>query len=109
MQVQVGNKKSPIEKHCPFEKTLKIIGSSWTMHILHFLFDGTKRFGEIAKALSPISPKTLSARLKELEQEGIVGKKVYAQVPPKVEYSLTAKGKSLKKIFDDMTAWGVKA
>lgn len=99
----------PVRKHCPFESTLKIIGSRWTMHILHFLFDGKKRFGEIAKALAPISPKTLSLRLKDLEKEGIVSKKVYPQIPLKVEYKLTPKGQSLKRIFDDMTAWGVKA
>src|SRR5688572_13263472 len=85
--------------HCGVAKTLKIIGSKWTMMILHNLFDGTKRFGQLQRSLKPISPKTLSQRLQELEKEGIVNKKVYAEIPLKVEYSLTPKGLSLRKIF----------
>lgn len=94
------------EKVCGVIKTLKTIGSKWSMHILHQLFSGTKRFGELMRLLPGISPKTLSQRLQELEKEGIVIKKVFAEVPPHAEYNLTKKGQSLKKIFDAMAAWG---
>jgi DNA-binding HxlR family transcriptional regulator len=94
---------------CGVEKTLKIIGSKWTMLILHNLFDGEKRFGQLQRILSPISPKTLSQRLHELEKEGIIRKKVYAEVPLRVEYSLTKKGFSLREIFDQMAQWGQHA
>ncbi len=93
---------------CGVAKTLKIIGSKWTMFILHTLFEGAKRFGEIQKELPTISTKTLSPRLQELEIEGIITRKVFAEVPLHVEYSLTSKGKSLEKIFKDMGDWGEK-
>lgn len=91
---------------CGVSKTLKIIGSKWTMMILHNLFDGTKRFGQLQKTLAPISPKTLSQRLQELEKEGIVHKKIFQEVPLHVEYSLTKKGESLDNIFNQMRKWG---
>ncbi len=93
---------------CGVTKTLRVIGSKWTLHILHLLFDGTKRFGELQKTLVGISPKTLSVRLKELEGEGLVKKKIYPVVPPHVEYTLTSKGKSLEDVFDKMSEWGEK-
>ncbi len=76
--------------------------------ILHNLFDGTKRFGQLQRVLPGISPKTLSQRLDELEQEGIIKKKIFAEVPPHVEYNLTQKGLSLGKIFNNMAQWGEK-
>lgn len=76
--------------------------------ILHNLFDGTKRFGQLQQRLSGISPKTLSQRLSELEQDGIIKKKIFAEVPPHVEYSLTRKGLSLDEIFKNMAKWGEK-
>jgi DNA-binding HxlR family transcriptional regulator len=91
---------------CGVTKTMRIIGSKWTMLILRDLFDGTKRFGELQSSLTGISPKTLSVRLEELQRDGIVAKKIYPQVPPKVEYSLTAKGESLHEIIDAMRYWG---
>jgi len=93
-------------RDCSVAKTLRIIGSKWTMHILHHLFDGTKRFGELQRELETISPKTLSQRLTELEKDGIINKKVFAEVPLHVEYSLTEKGRSLNTIFDQMALWG---
>lgn len=93
-------------KTCGVSKTLKIIGSKWSMFILHNLFDGTKRFGELQKALDGISPKTLSLRLKELEREGVLKKKAYTEIPLRVEYKLTPKGESLKEIFQKMRDWG---
>ncbi|MBP6882719.1 MAG: helix-turn-helix transcriptional regulator [Candidatus Levybacteria bacterium] len=95
-----------IERNCGMAHTMKIIGSKWTMMILYNLCTGTKRFGELQRVLDGISPKTLAERLKQLEEDGIVNKKVYAQVPLKVEYSLTEKGVSLKKIINQLDAWG---
>lgn len=91
---------------CGVAKTLKIIGSKWTSLVLHYLFQGKTRFGELQRAMPEISPKTLSQRLKSLQEEGIITKKVYAEVPLHVEYRLTAKGKSLHAIIDTMTEWG---
>ncbi len=96
-------------QYCGVAKTIKIIGSKWTLFILHALFDGKKRFGELQKQLVGISPKTLSERLKALEKEGIIKKEIFAEIPLRVEYSLTPKGKSLEKVFKDMAAWGEKA
>ncbi len=95
--------------NCSVAKTLRVIGSKWTMLILHNLFEGKKRFGELQRALEGISPKTLSQRLQELEQEGVINKKVFAEVPLHVEYTLTEKGKSLGEIFDKMAEWGEKS
>lgn len=91
--------------HCSVSKTLKIIGSKWTMLLLHNIFEGNKRFGQLQRSMEGISPKTLSLRLQELEKEGIITKKVFAEVPLHVEYSLTKKGKSLSDIFKAMEQW----
>ena len=96
-------------QNCGVAKTVQIIGSKWTMHILHHLFAGTKRFGQLQKELETISPKTLSQRLTQLEKAGIVQKKVFAEVPLHVEYSLTTKGRSLRDIFNQMSSWGEKS
>jgi DNA-binding HxlR family transcriptional regulator len=91
--------------NCGLAKTLKIIGSKWTLMILYSLFDGTKRFGELQDDLG-LSPRTLALRLQQLEQDKIITKKVYAEVPPKVEYTLTEKGRSLHKVIKDLSVWG---
>jgi|SRR3989344_8214781 len=93
-------------KNCGVVKAIKIIGSKWTMLLIHQLVEGTKRFGELERSLPGISPKTLSLRLRELEKEGIIKKKIFAEVPLHVEYTLTAKGYSLGNIFNDMANWG---
>jgi DNA-binding HxlR family transcriptional regulator len=87
-------------------KTLKIIGSKWTILLLRELFDGTKRFGELQKSLEGISPKTLSLRLKQLEKDRIIRKKVFAEIPLHVEYSLTSRGDSLSDIIAKIKDWG---
>lgn len=95
------------KKNC-VGNTMKIIGSKWTALILRELCQGTKRFGEIQKAVGSISPKTLSLRLSQLETEGIVDKKVFAEIPLHVEYSLTKRGESLREIIVKMYEWGAK-
>lgn len=93
-------------KKCGVEKTLKMIGSKWTMYIIHHLFDEKRRFGQLQRLLPGVSTKTLAVRLKELEKEKIISKKVFAEVPLHVEYSLTDKGYSLQDIFKKMAQWG---
>ena len=91
---------------CSIEKALNILGGKWTFLIIKNLFEGTKRFGELRKALNEISPKTLTERLKELESNGVILRVVYPTIPPKVEYSLTEKGRSLDTIIKEMKKWG---
>ena len=91
---------------CPIERTLSVIGGKWTMLILRDLLDGTRRFGELRRSLDGVSPKTLSQRLRELEAQGVVQRVIYPEVPPRVEYSLTERGKSLRAILDQMRTWG---
>lgn len=89
-------------------KAAKIIGSKWTLLILNSLLNGTKRFGELQKELDDINPKTLSKRLRDLEKEGYIKKKIYAQVPPKVEYSLTKKAEVFKQVVKAVRTCGEK-
>ncbi len=91
---------------CPIEKTMNVIGGKWTFLILRELFTGPKRFGEIQKSLERVSPRTLSLHLKELNDEEIITRKIYSEIPPHVEYSLTDKGKTMRPIFEAMKEWG---
>ena len=91
---------------CPVETTLTLIGDKWEVLILRDLMPGTKRFGELKKSVGNVSQKVLTAQLRAMEASGLVNRKVYAEVPPRVEYSLTELGKSLKPILDSMYAWG---
>ena len=93
-------------EECGVAKTLKIIGQRWTILILRDLLDGQKRFGELEKSLIGISPRTLALRLQQLEQDGILNRKVFPEVPLHVEYTLTNKGQSLNKVISDMRVWG---
>lgn len=90
------------------EKTLKVIGGKWKLVILCHLTDGSMRFGELKREMSDITQKMLTQQLRELEQDGIIDRKVYNQVPPKVEYSLTEYGQTLKEVLDVMSRWGDK-
>lgn len=98
----------PVNIECSIEKALSILDGKWTFLILRDLFSGKKRFGELRKSLHGISPKTLSERLKELEEKGIVNRKAFPTIPPTVEYSLTEKGESLKPIIKAMKLWGAQ-
>jgi DNA-binding HxlR family transcriptional regulator len=91
---------------CPVETTLMLIGDKWKVLILRDLLPGTKRFGELKKSIGSVSQKVLTAQLRDMEEKGLVNRKVYAEVPPRVEYSLTDLGKSLKPILDAMWTWG---
>lgn len=91
---------------CPVETTLSLIGDKWKVLILRDLMSGTKRFGELKKSLGSVSQKVLTAQLRDMEDDGLVSRTVYAEVPPRVEYSLTETGNSLKPIIDAMMSWG---
>ena len=91
---------------CTVESTLKVIGGRWKVLIIRELFPGGKRFGELHRALNGITQKMLTQQLREMEQDGIIHREVYLQVPPKVEYSLTDSGKTLQPILDAMHDWG---
>ena len=92
---------------CPVETTLMLIGDKWKVLILRDLMDGTKRFGELKKSIGTVSQKVLTAQLRDMEENGLLTRKVYAEVPPRVEYTLTETGYSLKPILDSMWAWGL--
>lgn len=91
---------------CPVETTLSLIGNKWKVLILRELIQGTKRFGELKKSIGSVSQKVLTAQLRDMEKSGLVNRKVYAEVPPRVEYSLTELGQSLKPVLDAMRNWG---
>lgn len=91
---------------CPVETTLTLIGDKWKVLILRDLLPGTKRFGELKKSIGSVSQKVLTAQLRDMEENGLVSRKVYAEVPPRVEYTLTELGISLKPVLDSMWAWG---
>lgn len=93
---------------CPVETTLMLIGDKWKVLILRDLMHGTKRFGELKKSIGSVSQKVLTAQLRDMEKQELVHRKVYAEVPPRVEYSLTKLGRSLKPILDAMWTWGVE-
>lgn len=90
---------------CPVEITLSLIGDKWKVLIMHDLFTGTKRFGKLKKSLNGISQKVLTANLRNMEDNGIISRVLYAEVPPRVEYSLTTLGLSMKPIIDTMEVW----
>lgn len=91
---------------CPVETTLTLISDKWKVLILRDLLPGTKRFGELKKSIGHVSQKVLTAQLRQMEQSGLLTRTVYPEVPPRVEYSLTELGYSLKPILDAMSTWG---
>lgn len=92
---------------CPVETTLTLISDRWKVLILRDLFTGTKRFGELKKSLAGISQKVLTANLKSLEATGLLTRQAYPEVPPRVEYTLTALGESLKPVLASLFDWGM--
>jgi len=92
---------------CPVSRTAEIVCGKWTILLVRDLAAGTSRFCELERSLAGISPRTLSLRLRALEEEGIVERQMYPEVPPRVEYSLTKKGLDLLPIIEDMRAYGL--
>ena len=94
------------ETICPVARTAEIISGKWTLLIIRDLASGVKRFNQLERSLQGISPKTLSERLRTLEEEGIVARQTFAEVPPRVEYSLTEKGHDLVCVIENMRNYG---
>ena len=91
---------------CPVELTLLLISNKWKILIIRDLLEGTKRFSELKKSITNISQKVLTSNLREMEENELLTRKVYPEVPPRVEYTLTEIGYSLKPLLDDMDKWG---
>lgn len=96
-----------VAEECTVEAALEVIGGKWKLVILRHLLEGTKRFGELDRSLHGITPRMLTRQLRELETDGLVLRTVYPQVPPKVEYSVTDIGESLRDIIDQLEQWGL--
>ena len=105
MQIKIADTE---RASCPVERTLEVIGGRWKVLILRELFPGVRRFGQLHRALHGITQKMLTQQLREMEEDGMIHREIYLQVPPKVEYSLTPLGESLKPILDSMHEWGVR-
>ena len=91
---------------CPVETTLTLISNRWRILIIRDLLEGTRRFGELQRSVGNISQKVLTSNLREMEQAGLVRREVFAEVPPRVEYSLTDLGRSLQPVIDALRIWG---
>ena len=105
MSEQRSTKELPA---CPVETTLALIGDKWKVLILRDLMPGTKRFGELKKSIGHVSLKVLTAQLRDMEENGLLHRRTYAEVPPRVEYSLTDLGRSLKPVLDALQEWGAR-
>ncbi len=91
---------------CPIETTIKMLGCRWKILIIRELLSGTKRFGELKKNVTGITQKVLTSKLRDMEELGLLERTVYPQIPPKVEYTLTDIGYSLRPVLDSLKAWG---
>lgn len=100
------NTQNKVLPACPVETTLTLISDKWKVLILRDLMEGTRRFGELKRSIGHVSQKVLTAQLRQMEESGLLHRKVYAEVPPRVEYTLTDVGYSLKPVLDAMSAWG---
>jgi DNA-binding HxlR family transcriptional regulator len=96
----------PLDETCPIFRTAEIVCGKWTLLLVRDLADGRTRFCELERSLAGISPRTLSLRLRGLEEEGIIERHTYPEVPPRVEYALTEKGRALLPLIADMRAYG---
>jgi DNA-binding HxlR family transcriptional regulator len=90
----------------PVAQSLEVVGYKWTLLIVRQLLDGPRRFTQISRALPRANPKMITARLRELEAAGLVSRETYAEVPPRVEYSLTARGRALRPVIEALRSWG---
>jgi DNA-binding HxlR family transcriptional regulator len=94
------------EEVCPVSRALGVLDGKWTILVVRDLLGGTKRFGELRTSLGAVSPKTLTDRLRGLEEHGLVVRRSYAEIPPRVEYSLTDAGRTLRPVLDALSDWG---
>lgn len=97
-----------VDESCPVARAVAVLDGKWTILIIRDLLGGVRRFSDLRASLVGISPKTLTDRLRELEAEGIVTRTVYAEIPPRVEYELTASGRRLHPVIDALAIWGAE-
>src|ERR671929_1598205 len=97
-----------MQSSCPVSACAEILGGKWTLLLIRDLADGRSRFCELERSLEGISPRTLSLRLRGLEEEGVLERRTYPEVPPRVEYALTEKGRALVPIVESMRAYGIE-
>ena len=102
----MAKRNTELRNYCDFELTMDLIGGKWKGIIIHHLFNGTKRFLELKRLMPKITQRMLTLQLRELESDGLVLRKVYAEVPVRVEYSLTPIGKNLELAFEEINQWG---
>ncbi len=95
-------------ENCPMLKTMRVIGGKWKLPLVYYLQDGAKRFSVLQKDLPAVTTKMLTQQLRELERDGVVSRKIYPVIPPKVEYSLTKRGNTLLPILVQLSLWGAK-
>lgn len=100
-----GEKKQ-MNTQCPITGTMELLGGKWTLPIIYVLTTGTKRFKDLERSIDGINTRMLVKDLKHLEQHHIISRAVYAEVPPRVEYSLTDRGKALKPVLEELKSWG---
>jgi DNA-binding HxlR family transcriptional regulator len=93
-------------KNCPVTATMNVIGGKWKLLILYLIYNDINRFGKMGMMLKDISKQMLTSQLREMENDGIIDRKIYPEIPPRVEYSLTEKGKALLPVIDKMRDWG---
>ena len=93
---------------CPVSSTLKVFGGKWKPLILYFISVDVNRFGQLQRMIPDCSKRMMTKQLRELESDGLINRKVFAEVPPKVIYSLTEKGESLRPVFRELSKWGIK-
>ena len=102
----MGKQATHSAEDCPIERVARLIGDKWTLLIIRDLAKGCHRFGQLQKSMGSISSRTLSARLSALENAGLIERRAYAEIPPRVEYSLTAKGQALVPLIEAMRQYG---
>lgn len=114
-KVEINSKKfdnmvEQVKKYggCPVSSTLKVFGGKWKPLILYFISVDVNRFGQLQRMIPDCSKRMMTKQLRELESDGLINRKVFAEVPPKVIYSLTEKGESLRAIFRELSKWGIK-
>jgi DNA-binding HxlR family transcriptional regulator len=95
-----------VEESCPVARAVRVLDGKWTLLVIRDLLAGTRRFSELRASLAGISPKTLTDRLRDLEQHGLVERVSYAEIPPRVEYTLTERGRTLEPVIGALAAWG---